>query len=66
VEGALVAVRPHVELERLELQVLLCRDVVKREVGKVRLTGEWAQASELRDLDMDAIVPSGFGIGESS
>ena len=65
VKGALITVRPHVELERLELEVLLFGNVVQAERGEVGLTGQRAQAGELGNFNMDQVVSRRLWVGES-
>jgi len=56
VESAVIAVAPHIHLQAFELNALLVRDVVNREVRKVGLAGEGAKAGELWDLELDDVV----------
>src|SRR5690554_3132363 len=63
VEGALVAVRPEVQLERLQLHDLLVRDIADGDRGEVGLAGYRADASELRRRDLDLVVPLRLGVG---
>src|SRR5580704_17584446 len=56
VEGAAIAERPDVELQRLQLHALRIRDVLQLESRKVRLAGARAQAGEFRDLHADGVV----------
>ncbi len=64
VEFAFVAEAPGVELEALELDAELVRNIVDHQHGKVRLAGHRAQAGEFWHLDMDLEIPPGAGIGE--
>ena len=54
VEGPLVTVGPDIEFEGLEFHTEPFRDVFQRQLGKVRLSGLWAQTGELRHPDADA------------
>src|SRR5262249_60643779 len=63
VEGALVAIRPDVELDALELHQTLVRHVAHadgREVGLPRLG---AEAGELGDLEGDLVVAIRMRVG---
>src|SRR5688500_14306888 len=64
VEGALVAVRPDVELEALQLDAGLLRDVVEGEDREVRLAGLGAQAGEFRDRHVDQEIAARLRVGE--
>ena len=56
---------PHVELERLQFEVLFIGDVVENQRGKVRLAGERAQAGEFRNFHVNEVVALGVGIVEN-
>jgi len=60
-----IAEAPHVHFERLELDAKLIGDVFNGEVREVGLTGEWAMAGELGNLDVDQIIPGRMGVGKS-
>src|SRR5262249_7793071 len=64
VEGALVAVAPQVELERLELDTKLIRHVLDPDAREVGLPRERAKARELRTIELDQVVPLRPGVGE--
>ena len=63
-KGALVAIRPEIELERLEFEIGPIGDVVERERGEVGLTGEGAQAGEFGRLDVNDVVAFRGGVCE--
>lgn len=63
VEGAFVAVGPHVELEALEFDTELVRDVVQDQGGEVGLAGLGAEAGEFGNFHVDVEIPAG-GVGE--
>ncbi len=65
VKSADVAEAPHVHLERLELDAKRIGDVLNGEVREVGLTGERAVAGELRNLDVDQVIPTWMRVGES-
>jgi hypothetical protein len=65
VKGTLVAVRPHIQFERLELDILLVGNVVDGEVSKVWLARKGTEAGELGDLNVDLIVTVWLRVGES-
>ena len=56
VEGAFIAIGPDVEFQRLEFDATAVGNVVQKERGEVRLSGFWAQTSELRHRDLDGII----------
>ena len=64
VEGALVAVRPEVELPGLQLDAQPVGDVFDADGGEVGLPGLGAQAGELGRLEADDVVPPRVGVGE--
>ena len=64
VEVALVAEGPDVELEAFQFHAAPVRDVVQEQGGEVRLAGFWAQAGELRDFDVDVVIPARLGVVE--
>src|SRR5262249_34900541 len=64
VEGALIAIAPEVELERLELDTELVRNVLNPDGGKVRLPRERAKAREFRAVEGNQVVAFGARIGE--
>lgn len=64
VKRADVSEAPHEHFQRLELNAGLVGDVLDREVREVRLACERAVAGELRDLDVNQIIPSCVGVGE--
>jgi hypothetical protein len=64
VERALVAVRPQVELQALELDAQLIRHVADAQRGEVRLARARAQARELRALEADLVIAPGVGVGK--
>ena len=63
-ETALVAKRPHVKLETLELDAVFFGHIVENQGGEVRLAGFRAQASELGNLHMDMKIPAWCRIGK--
>src|SRR5690349_5738026 len=64
VEVPLVAERPEVELERLELDAFLVGHVADAEGGEVGLTGHRAEAGELRAIEADFVIPRLARVGE--
>src|SRR5256714_1306955 len=62
VKRALVAIRPDIELERLELHACAIGNVIERERGKVGLSRHRADAAELRNLHVDPVVALWRGI----
>src|SRR5207249_4563575 len=64
VEVALVAERPQVQLERLQLDALLAGDVADAEGGEVGLAGERAEAGELRALEAHLVAAPRVGVRE--
>ena len=60
-----IAEAPHVHFQRFELNAKLIGDVLDGEVREVGLTGERAVTGELRNLDVDQIIPSWMSVGES-
>ena len=52
-ETAFVPVGPVIEFQRFQFDAFLVRDVVEVYRGKIRLTGFWAQTSELGGVDLD-------------
>src|SRR5687767_5289645 len=63
VEGALVAVAPEVELERLQLDAELIRHVADADRRKVRLPRLRAEARELGAFEADLVAPPRRRIG---
>src|SRR5690606_41916896 len=61
--GALVAERPHVQLQRLEFHALLVRYVGDVDHAEVRLAGLGAQAGEVRHADAQGVIPLGLRVG---
>ena len=67
VEGALVAVRPDVELQALQLDAATVRNVVEQQRGEVRLARLRTETGELRDLHVNAGSRApGCGLGKVS
>ena len=64
VEGAQVPEAPDVELEALQFQATLVRDVPEVQMGEVGLAGLGTQAGELRNGDMDEVIPLHCGVGK--
>ena len=60
VERPFVAIRPEIELQRLQLDALLVRDVADADRGEVRLRRHRTEAGELRRLEGDLVIA--FGI----
>src|SRR5678816_3714651 len=56
VKGAFVPVRPHVQLDRLELDQVLVGDIGDPNRREVGLAGHRTDAGELRDLEADLVV----------
>ncbi len=52
-ETALIAERPHIQLETLQLHALLIGDVIQIQHSKIGLAGFGAQAGKFRDFHMD-------------
>src|SRR5262249_43279376 len=65
VEGALVAVGPHVELQGLQLDEPAVGHVPNPDGREVRLTGHRADARELGHYVVDLVVPVGVRIGNA-
>src|SRR5947209_4766641 len=64
VKGPLVAIRPEVKLQRLQLHTFFCgniRNPNRREVG---LTSDGTDACEFRTLETDLVFPLRFRIGK--
>jgi uncharacterized repeat protein (TIGR01451 family) len=64
VEVAFLAERPHVQLEALQFDAALVRDVVQIQGGEVRLAGLRAQAGEFGDFHVDVVIPIRLGVVE--
>src|SRR5205807_7218082 len=64
VEGAFIAIRPEIELQRLQLDALLIRHVADADGGKVRLRRHRTEAGELRRLEGDLVIALGVGVFE--
>ncbi len=64
VERAGVPEAPHEHFQRFEFDAGLIGDVFDREVREVRLARERAVAGELRNLNVNQIIPSCMGVGE--
>ena len=56
VEGAFIAVRPHVLLEGFQFDVLFVGDVVNHDDRKIGLAGQRAEAGEFGDLEVDEVI----------
>ena len=65
VEGPGIAERPHIQLQRLELDAARVRDVFEVQGREVRLAGLRAQAGEFRHADADRVIAPRLGIFES-
>ena len=63
-ERPLIAVRPDVEFQGLELDARLIGYIDEIEFGEVRLAGFGSKTGEFRDPDMDLIVAFRMGVGE--
>ena len=63
-EGALVPVRPEIELEGLEFDTQFVGDVFDVEVCEIGLAREWAEAGELGRFEGDGVVTAGVRIWE--
>ena len=59
-----VSETPHEHLERLELDACLVGDVLDGEVREVRLARQRAMAGELRNLNVNQIIPTRMRVGE--
>lgn len=64
VEGTFVAVTPHVQLQRLQLDAGLLGHVVEMQRGEIRLSGLRADAGELGNSHVDGIVAPRLRVGE--
>jgi hypothetical protein len=62
VEGALLPIRPHVELQRLQLHEVLVGDVADPHRREIGLAGQRAQAGELRHRHRDLVVTIGVRV----
>jgi len=65
VEGALVSIRGQIKLERLAFDTVTVRHVIDIDPGKIRLTRDWANRSEIIGFKMNPIIPTRRGIGKS-
>src|SRR5438477_8292371 len=59
VKCALIAIRPEVQLQRLELDAFFIGNVADADRGEVRLPGHRADAGELRRFEVDLVVAFG-------
>src|SRR5205807_8466150 len=64
VEGAFIAIRPEIELQRLQLDAFLIGHVADADGGKVRLRRHRTEAGELRRLEGDLVIALGVGVFE--
>ncbi len=64
VEGALIPIRSEIELERLAFDAEAVRDVIDIDPGKIRLTRDWANRSEIVRFEMNPIIPARRGVRE--
>ena len=64
VKGALVAEGPDIELETLQFDTGLIRNIVQIERGEVRLAGFRAQAGEFRDFHVNMEIAAGLRVVE--
>src|SRR5580704_1226671 len=65
VEGAAIAERPDIKLERFELDAQLVGHVFEIERREIRLPGARAQAGEFRNLHANRVVGASVRIGKS-
>ena len=65
VEGALVAVRRKIKLERLTFHAKAVRYVIDVDPGKIGLTCDWADGSEIIRCKMNPVIPAGRRIWKS-
>ena len=65
VKGTLVAIRPDIQLQGFELDALHIGHIFEEDIGEIRLSGQRAQTSELRQIDTDGVITLGLGVGES-
>ena len=63
-EMAVIAKRPKVELERLQFDTKLIRDVGNFDVSEVRLPSHWAYTGKLWAEKFDNIIPLRLGVGK--
>src|SRR5438270_6191581 len=62
VEGAFIAIRPEIKLQRFQLDALPIGHVADADGGKVRLRRHRTEAGELRRLEGDLVVALGVGV----
>ena len=65
VEGALVPIGSKIKLERFAFDAQTIRHVIDVDPGKIRLTCDWANRSEIVRFEMNSVIPARRGIWES-
>ena len=65
VESALIAKRPKIKFQRLQLDAEFVGNIADFDGGEIGLTCARADTGELRTLHMNLIVPFRSGIGET-
>ncbi|KFB67460.1 MAG: hypothetical protein CAPSK01_003220 [Candidatus Accumulibacter vicinus] len=64
VKAASVAEGPDIELQALEFDTGLVRNVIEKQGRKIRLAGFWAQTGEFRDFHVNMEIPLRRRIGK--
>jgi len=65
VERALVPIGSKIKLERFAFDAQTIRHVIDVDPGKIRLTCDWANRSEIVRFEMNSVIPARRGIWES-
>ena len=65
VKRALIPIRSEIKLERLTFDAKAVRHVIDIDSGKIRLTCDWTNRSEIVRFEMNSVIPTGRGIRES-
>lgn len=65
VKCALIAERPHVQLERFQFHTQFARHVFDVERSEIRLPGLRTEAGKLGNGEANSVIPVGLGIGKS-
>jgi hypothetical protein len=65
VEGALVPIGSKIKLERFAFDAQTIRHVIDVDPGKIGLTRDWANRSEIVRFEMNSVIPARRGIWES-
>ena len=62
IESALIPIRSEIELKRLAFNTESIGDIIDIYPCKVRLSGDWANRSEIVRFEMNVVIPPGRGI----